>query len=98
MYSVSTVDTQKKSGLIAFSKCSESPFSSKGFNNWKKALEKLVNHEMSHAHNEAKLQFYASDRSSIHEQINHEAKQEQIRMWQGLLKQIAAMKFLIRPW
>ena len=43
----------------------------------------------------AKLQFYASDRLSIHEQINHEAKQEQIRMRQGLLKQIAALKFLI---
>ena len=40
---------------------------------------------MSHAHNEAKLKFYASDRLSIHEQINHEAKQEQIKMWQGLL-------------
>ena len=68
----------------------------KGFDNFKKAVQKFRIHENSDSHLEARLKCRSLNNPSINEQLSSEAAKVQGIRRAGLLKQLEAMKFLLR--
>ena len=64
-----------------------------GFNNYKKAVEKLRN---SDSHLEARLKCKSLNNPSIPEQLSTQGAKVQVNRWLGPVKQLEAMKFLLR--
>lgn len=77
-------------------KTGEKAFTSLGFNNWKKALEKFRVHELSHAHSEAKLKWIARGNETVASQLSSQLRQQQEIRRAGLCFQLKALKYLCR--
>ena len=82
--------------LFTFAKKGDVAFSVKGFDNFKKAVQKFRIHENSDSHLEARLKCRSLNNPSINEQLSSEAAKVQGIRRAGLLKQLEAMKFLLR--
>jgi len=85
-----------KHKLFTFCKKGDEAFSLKGFDNYKKAVEKFRVHENSDSHLEARLKCKSLNNPSIQEQLSTQGAQYQENRWLGLVKQLEAMKFLLR--
>ena len=82
--------------MLQLVKTGEKAFTSLGFNNWKKALEKFKSHELSHAHKEAKLKWISKGKETVATQLSSQLQQEQRMRRDGLLFQLKALRFLCR--
>lgn len=71
--------------MLQLVKTGEKAFTSLGFNNWKKALEKFKAHELSHAHKEAKLKWIAKGKETVATPLSSQLQQEQRMRRDGLL-------------
>ena len=85
-----------KHNLLTFSKNSSPAFISDGFDNWKKALEKFGSHSASSTHKEAAMKWLSLGKPSLPEQFHVETVRLQKIRRNGLLKQLTALKFLLR--
>ena len=81
---------------FSFMKTGEKVFTEKGFQNWKKAIEKFKAHESSHSHLEARLKWVAQARPTIGSQLSSEVNNLQQNRTAGFLKQLKAIQFLTR--
>ena len=66
------------------------------FDNYKKAIEKFRIHENSDSHLEARLKCKSLNNPSIQEQLSTQGTKVQETWRLGLMKQLEAMKFLLR--
>ena len=80
--------------MLQLVKTGDKAFTSLGFNNWKKALEKFKAHELSHAHKEAKLKWIAKGKETVATQLSSQLQQEQRMRRDVLLFQLKALRFL----
>ena len=81
---------------LLLSKKSDEAFTVNGFGNYKKAIQKFQLHEKSDCHLEAKMKFASISKPTVQEQLSTQAAQVQATRRSGLLKQLEAMKFLLR--
>ena len=72
----------------------ENLFSEKGFQNWKKAIEKFTTHEGSLSHMEAKVKWMAKGSSIIGSQLCSQILQVQKTRRAGFLCQLMAVQYL----
>ena len=79
---------------LAFSKMGENVFSEKGFQNWKKAIEKFTTHEGSLSHTEAKVKWMAKGRPTIGSQLCSQTLQVQKTRRAGFLCQLRVVQYL----
>ena len=82
--------------MLTFSKRGESTFSTVGYDNWMKAVEKFRNHETCATHQEAVMKWKLAKQSPVNEQLNSQMKKDQEVRRQGLLKQLHGLKYLVR--
>ena len=83
-------------GMLTFNKRGESTFSTVGYDNWKKAVEKFRNHEICATYQEAVMKWKLAKQSPVNEQLNSQVKKDQKVRRQGLLKQLHGLKYLVR--
>jgi len=81
---------------LNFSNRGEDTFTTNGFNNWKKALEKFKTHALSITHREAVMKFQLLQQPPISNHLDAHAKKCQTSRRNALLKQLNAIKFLLR--
>jgi len=82
--------------MLNFSKRNEDTFTSAGFNNWKKALEKFKHHSLSITHREAVMKCNQLKKALIDSTFNLLTQRAQASRRNALLKQLNALKFLLR--
>ena len=85
-----------KHKLFTFCKKGDEAFSLKGFDNYKKAVETFRVHENSDSHLKARIKCKSLNNPSIREQISIQGAKVQETRRLGLVKQLEAMKFLLR--
>ena len=81
-----------------FSPCGVKPdaaFTTRGFENIKKAIERFLAHESSAPHNEARMKWELKFRPTLVQQLSVESAKAQTQRRMGLLRQLFAMKFLL---
>ena len=83
-----------KHNWLIFSKMGENVFSEKGFQNWKKAIEKFTTHEGCLSHTEAKVKWMAKGRPTIGSQLCSQMLQVQKTRRAGFLCQLRAVQYL----
>lgn len=84
-------------GLITFARRGDqTTFSATGFDNYKKGVDKFNHHAHSSAHQEAVLKCSAMSQPSIESQLSSQFRKQQQLHREGLIKQLAVMKFLLR--
>lgn len=71
-------------------------FTTVGFSNWKKALDRFKEHESSLAHRDCLAAFIASKSTSVDELLLKGLDKDQSKRRCSLLKQLAALRFLMR--
>ena len=81
---------------MTFSTKADQAFSEKGFDNYKKAIEKFSVHDKSSSHNEAMLKWHALAGPPVNEQLDSQSANAQATHRAGLLKQLEGMLFLLR--
>ncbi|XP_078613923.1 zinc finger MYM-type protein 1-like [Branchiostoma floridae x Branchiostoma japonicum] len=86
--------TQRK--LFALSTKVEPAFVTTGFDNYKKAIDKFDTHAESDAHKEAAMKCSAVSGPSISSHINSQITGQQQLHRDGLLKQLTALRYLLR--
>ena len=86
----------KTHNLLQFSTRGDSAFTSTGFNNYKKAMEKFAQHAASATHQEAVMKCSAIAMPSIQTMMSTQLAKQQHLHRAGLLKQLSAMRFLLR--
>lgn len=86
----------KKQNMLTFSKKGEDTFTTIGFNNWKKALEKFKTHSLSITHREAVMKWQQLQQPPISSRLNAQADKLLASRRNALLKQLNAIKFLLR--
>ncbi len=82
--------------LLTFSKKGEEAFTVRGFDNFKKATEKFRTHANSDSHLESKLKWNALSNPTIQSQLSAQITRAQQSRRAGFLKQLEAMKYLLR--
>ena len=82
--------------MLNFSKRGEDTFTTGGFNNWKKALEKFKRHSLSITHREAVMKCHQRQKAPIDSTFNLQTQRAQASRQNALLKQLDAVKFLLR--
>ena len=85
-----------KHKLFYFSKKGEDAFATLGFDNYKKAIEKFKAHAASNSHQEAQLKWASLNQPAIKEKLSSGAARTQATRCAGLLKQMEAMRYLLR--
>ena len=81
--------------MITLSKRQENKFIEEGFCNWKKALQKLEEHDKSEMHKEAVLKYAAySDGADVCIQLNQQHAHSQLYHQRMLLKLLSSIQFL----
>ena len=83
-------------GLLTFCTKAESTFTSTGFNNWKKTLEKFRLHSQCDAHQEAILKCHMIHTTPVTSQLVSAAKKEQSKRRGALVKQLYCIRYLLR--
>jgi len=86
----------QKHNLLTYSKKGDDAFSIKGFDNYKKGVEKFHVHDTSDSHLEAKIKWCSLNNPSIKEQLSSQVAKIQATRRAGLLAQLEAMRFLLR--
>ena len=86
----------ERKGLMTFSSKAEPTFTSVGFHNWKKALQKFQSHGQSDAHGEAILKCQMLQTTPLSNQLTTIAKKEWKDRRQAFLKQLHCLRFLLR--
>ena len=86
----------QRHNLFSFTKKGDEAFTVKGFDNFKKVVEKFEIHEKSASHMEAKMKWSCLNNPSIKEQVSIQAAQVLSTRRAGILKQLEAMNFLLR--
>ena len=81
--------------MLTFSKRGEYTFTTIGFNNWKKALEKFKTYSLSITHHEAVMKWQQLQQPSISSRLNAQADKLLASRRNALLKQLSAVKFLL---
>ena len=81
---------------LSFSSKAEPTFTTRGFNNWRKALAKFKNHSASSAHAEAMMRWQLQERVPINAQLNTQIEKMQSVRRKALLKQLQCLRFLLR--
>ena len=84
------------SQLSVFSTKADPAFSTIGFSNWKKAMNRFKEHESSLAHRDAFAAFLAPQSPSVNELLQKGVNQEQARRKSSLYKQLLALRYLLR--
>lgn len=74
----------------------ETAFSSTGYSNWRKATVRFKEHELSLAHRDAINAFQSSQSTSVSSLLSSEMRRNQEQRKNSLIKQITALKFLLR--
>jgi len=83
--------------MLTFSKRAEPTFSTSGFKNWRKALNKFDTHQSSEAHREAMLKWeLATKQTPINVQFESKVSKLQACRRQCLLKQLDPLRYLLR--
>jgi len=82
--------------MLTFSKNGEEAFTVRGFDNFKKATEKFRTHANSDSHLESKLKWNALSNPTIQSQLSAQITRAQQSQRAGFLKQLEAMKYLLR--
>ena len=86
-----------KKCLLNFSKYGDEAFTTCGFNNWKKSLEKFRKHEASEAHKAAVMKLsFKKTAQGVDVMISSQLANLQAARRAGLLKQITSLRFLLR--
>ena len=70
-------------------------FTTEGFCNWKKALDRFKKHEISHAH-QAAVASHIARQTPINQQLEKQLTRMQQNRRFSLLKQISALRYLLR--
>ena len=83
-------------GLLHLAKKGEDAFIDIGFDNWKKAHEKFVQHLQSDLHKEAVLKIELSQQEDVYSLLNSQAMADQKVRQQMLLMQLSSLKYLLR--
>ncbi|XP_065914462.1 zinc finger MYM-type protein 1-like [Dysidea avara] len=86
----------EKLNMLNFSKRGEDTFTTSGFNKWKKALEKFKRHSLSITHREAVMKCHQLQKAPIDSTLNLQVQKTQASRRNALLKQLDAIKFLLR--
>ena len=71
--------TMTSQGKLTLSKKCDEAFSSRGYDNWKKAIEKFKEHEKSQGHREACMKYRSQKGPSVISLMNARAREEQKR-------------------
>ena len=79
---------------MTFSNKAEDTFSNLGFCNWKKASQRFVKHEGSHAHSEAYLKVKST--VNVGSMLSEAHKKDQEMRRKMLLKQLSSLKYFLR--
>ena len=74
----------------------EAAFISTGYSNWRKATVRFKEHELSLVHRDAINAHQASQSTSISSLLSSEVRRNQEKRRNSLIKQITALKFLLR--
>ena len=82
--------------MLTFSKRNESTFTTTGYSNWKKVLEKFKNRSLSISHREAEMKWKQLQQPSINTRLNSHLQSLQASRRYALLKQLKAIKYLLR--
>ena len=82
--------TMTSQGKLTLSKKCDESFSSRGYDNWKKAIEKFKEHEKSQGHRETCMKYKSQKGPSVISLMNARAKEEQKRHRCMLLKQLSS--------
>ena len=77
-----------RQGLITFSSKAESAYTTVGFNNWKKAIEKFQKHATCSAHSEAVIKWQMMQKPPVNQQLCTQLQHDQQERQQALLKQL----------
>ena len=85
-----------RSEMLTFSKNCNPAFTSTGFNNWKKAIQKFNNHESSHAHREAHMKILMIGRPALPEQFSKQIHCTQEGRRKALVIQLSCLCYLLR--
>ena len=83
-------------GLLDFSKSSSGAFTEDGFNNWKKATERITSHESSISQREVKVKWSSLSKPSIAEHLNSQRRNLQSTRREAFLLQLSGLKYLLR--
>lgn len=87
--------TEQK-GILTFSSKAESAFTTKGFNNWRKAMVKFNSHAASSAHAEAIMKWQMLQATPINTQLSTQLQKLQNSRRQALVKQLHCLRYLLR--
>ena len=71
-------------------------FTKVGFSNWKKGVKKLKAHEASTSHNDAFIVYESSKKTPVSNLISKSFENDQLKHHKSFIKQLAALKFLLR--
>ena len=85
-----------KCELLTFSKNSIPAFTSNGFNNWKKAIQKFNNHETSHVHCEAHMKMVTLGQLVLPECFSAQICCAQEGRRKALLTRLSCLWYLLR--
>lgn len=83
-------------GILSFSTKAEPTFSTRGFNIWRKALEKSKHHDASNAHAEAVMKWQMLHSAPINAQLQTQVQKLQQSRRHALVKQLYCLRYLLR--
>ena len=83
-------------GILSFSTKAEPTFSTRGFNNWRKALEKFKHHDASNAHAEAVMKWQMLHSAPINAQLQTQVQKLQQSRRHTLVKQLYCLRYLLQ--
>ena len=86
----------QKKGMLSFSTKAEAIFSTVGFSNWRKAIQKFRNHSACHAHTEAVTKWQLLQAPPISAQLSTQVQKLQQSRRQALIKQLCCLRYLLR--
>ena len=81
---------------VAGDRSLETTFISKGFNNWKKATQKFVEHQSSSQHRFALSQLAATKSLAVNTQLDDQHRRQQQAAGKSLIKVVRVVRYLLR--
>ena len=85
-----------KRELLTFSRNGSPAFTSNGFNNWKKGVQKFNSHKTSHAHREAHMKMVTLSQPVLPERFRAQIRCAQEGRRKALLIQLSCLRYLLR--
>jgi hypothetical protein len=82
-------------GLIDMAKCADSAFVTTGYSNWKKALARFQQHELSFTHRHSVSQLrHVRLQGGINSQLNEQISQDHQLAWKGMAAVFSTLQYL----